>query len=234
MSIVPLEEDDTLRQIFTQLDVNGDGQLNLQELTEGLQHAGLSRRTQSLFNVLDVDNQGSVNWNQFQKVGSGFLSVLQQGGEEDSSEDDVDEYDDDDDEDEEEDVVVVNDINLNVTPTKVLSKKGSTTSTVEYIQEMQKGKDSFQKKSRRTKSMHTVLANASQPQPFMNQGTTKTESSRSSKVRVAQESIAQGKYLKSERERASRIWKSTCRLTFLFLLPFSNLFHCLCHVSPLF
>ena len=76
MSIVPLEEDDTLRQIFTQLDVNGDGQLNLQELTEGLQHAGLSRRTQSLFNVLDVDNQGSVNWNQFQKVGSGFLSVL--------------------------------------------------------------------------------------------------------------------------------------------------------------
>ena len=199
MSIVPLEEDDTLRQIFTQLDVNGDGQLNLQELTEGLQHAGLSRRTQSLFNVLDVDNQGSVNWNQFQKVGSGFLSVLQQGGEEDSSEDDVDEYDDDDDEDEEEDVVVVNDINLNVTPTKVLTKKGSTTSTVEYIQEMQKGKDSFQKKSRRTKSMHTVLANASQPQPFLNQGTTKTESSRSSKVRVAQESIAQGKYSKRKR-----------------------------------
>ena len=37
----------------------------------------------------------------------------------------------------------------------------------------------------------------------------------------------------SERERASRIWKH-CRLTFLFLLPLSNLLHCLCHVSPLF
>ena len=233
MSIVPLEEDDTLRQIFTQLDVNGDGQLNLQELTEGLQHAGLSRRTQSLFNVLDVDNQGSVNWNQFQKVGSGFLSVLQQGGEEDSSEDDVDEYDDD--EDEEEDVVVVNDINLNVTPTKVLTKKGSTTSTVEYIQEMQKGKDSFQKKSRRTKSMHTVLANASQPQPFMNQGTTKTESSRSSKVRVAQESIAQGKYLKSERERAIAYMEKHCRLTFLLPPPsFQTCFIVLSRISSIF
>ena len=36
----------------------------------------------------------------------------------------------------------------------------------------------------------------------------------------------------SERERASRIWKAL-QLTFLFLLPLSNLFHCLCHVSPL-
>ena len=39
------------------------------------------------------------------------------------------------------------------------------------------------------------------------------------------------KNTKSEREQASRIWKH-CRLTFLFLLPLSNLFHCFCHVSP--
>ena len=48
---------------------------------------------------------------------------------------------------------------------------------------------------------------------------------------------------KSEGERASCIWSTVgehrvygkhCRLTFLFLLPPSNLFHCLCHVSPLF
>ena len=37
----------------------------------------------------------------------------------------------------------------------------------------------------------------------------------------------EGEYL-SEESVASRIWKH-CRLTFLFLLPPSNLFHCHCH-----
>ena len=49
-----------------------------------------------------------------------------------------------------------------------------------------------------------------------------------------------GKYFK-RRERASRIWKHavvdismTLWLTFLFLLPLSDLFHCIYHVSSLF
>ena len=42
------------------------------------------------------------------------------------------------------------------------------------------------------------------------------------------DTVVKGKYSKAKRERASRIWKH-CRLTFLFLLPPSNLFHCLCH-----
>ena len=47
----------------------------------------------------------------------------------------------------------------------------------------------------------------------------------------------EGKYLSEgiykRRERASRIWKPSSFL-FLLLLPPSNLFHCLCHISPLF
>lgn len=79
MEVANGEETETLRQIFTQLDVNGDGQLNIQELNDGLKHAGLSRRTQSLFQVLDTDNLGVVDWEHFQRVGSGFLTVLQDG-----------------------------------------------------------------------------------------------------------------------------------------------------------
>lgn len=78
-----------LRQIFTQLDVNGDGNLNLQELNEGLEHCGMSRRTRSLFQVLDTDKKGIVDWEHFRKVGSGFLSVLQDA--EGSDEEDEDE-----------------------------------------------------------------------------------------------------------------------------------------------
>ena len=38
---------------------------------------------------------------------------------------------------------------------------------------------------------------------------------------------------KSREERACIAYmEKHCRLTFLFLLPLSNLFHCLCHVSP--
>ena len=36
------------------------------------------------------------------------------------------------------------------------------------------------------------------------------------------------------RERAIAYYGKHCRLTFLYLLPPSNLFHCLCHVSPLY
>ena len=35
-------------------------------------------------------------------------------------------------------------------------------------------------------------------------------------------------------ESVHRVYGKHCRLTFLFLLPCSNLFCCLCHVSPLF
>ena len=35
-----------------------------------------------------------------------------------------------------------------------------------------------------------------------------------------------GKYFKAKRERCIAYMESICRLTFLFLLPFSNLFHC--------
>ena len=41
-----------------------------------------------------------------------------------------------------------------------------------------------------------------------------------------------GKY--SKRRSVHRVYGKHCRLTFLFFLPPSNLFHCLCHVSPLF
>ena len=43
-----------------------------------------------------------------------------------------------------------------------------------------------------------------------------------------------GKYInkKANGERCIAYMESTCSLTFLFLLPFSNLLHCFCHVSP--
>ena len=67
-----------LRQIFDVLDHNGDGSLNIQELRQGLAPAGLSRRTQSLFQVLDTDQLGVVDWDHFKKVGSGFLNAMQE------------------------------------------------------------------------------------------------------------------------------------------------------------
>ena len=39
---------------------------------------------------------------------------------------------------------------------------------------------------------------------------------------------------KSKRKRVMhRVYGKHCSLTFLYLLPLSNLLHCLCHVSPL-
>ena len=46
------------------------------------------------------------------------------------------------------------------------------------------------------------------------------------------DTVVKGKYSK-RRERASRIWKALL-LTFLFLFPLSNVFHCHRFVSPLF
>ena len=88
-----------LRQIFQSLDINGDGALNLQELNDGLSHCGLSRRTMSLFQVLDTDNQGVVDWEHFKRVGSGFLSVLEDGEGGDEEKDDEGDEGDEGDED---------------------------------------------------------------------------------------------------------------------------------------
>jgi hypothetical protein len=68
-----------LRQIFDVLDIDNDGSINIKELNEGLKHAGLSRRTQSLFELLDTDHLGVVDWDHFQRVGSGFLKAMQDG-----------------------------------------------------------------------------------------------------------------------------------------------------------
>ena len=78
-----------LRQIFNVMDVNGDGNINIQELNEGLKHAGLSRRTQSLFQVLDTDHLGVVDFQHFKKVGSSFLNTM--GSDSDDDDDDEEE-----------------------------------------------------------------------------------------------------------------------------------------------
>jgi hypothetical protein len=78
-----------LRQIFNVMDVNGDGNINIQELNEGLKHAGLSRRTQSLFQVLDTDHLGVVDFQHFKKVGSSFLNTM--GSDSDSDDDEEEE-----------------------------------------------------------------------------------------------------------------------------------------------
>jgi len=78
-----------LRQIFNVMDVNGDGNINIQELNEGLKHAGLSRRTQSLFQVLDTDHLGVVDFQHFKKVGSSFLNTMGSDSDDDDDEEEV-------------------------------------------------------------------------------------------------------------------------------------------------
>ena len=78
-----------LRQIFDVMDVNGDGNINIQELNEGLKHAGLSRRTQSLFQVLDTDHLGVVDFQHFKQAGSSFLNTMASDSE--SDDDDAEE-----------------------------------------------------------------------------------------------------------------------------------------------
>ena len=53
------------------------------------------------------------------------------------------------------------------------------------------------------------------------------------KVIPSLDGLLTGKY-SSEGENVHRVYGKHCRLTFLFLLPLSNLFHCLSHVSPLY
>ena len=42
------------------------------------------------------------------------------------------------------------------------------------------------------------------------------------------------KYFEAKESECNRVYGNHCSLTFLFLLPLSNLFHCLCHVPPLY
>ena len=67
--LVKEDEMQRLRAMFSELDVNSDGSLTREELMEGYNRAmGLSlseRELQSLMKVIDVDNSGTISYDEF-------------------------------------------------------------------------------------------------------------------------------------------------------------------------
>ena len=61
--------------------------------------------------------------------------------------------------------------------------------------------------------------------------TIKTETNSAKKRNRKEDDAEDGKYFIAK-ESVHRVYGKHCSLTFLFLLPLSNLLHCLCHVSP--
>ena len=60
------EEVSNLKEIFQSMDKNGDGHLTLEELGEGMQHAGLDKREiASLFKKMDTDKSGLIDYTEF-------------------------------------------------------------------------------------------------------------------------------------------------------------------------
>ena len=57
-----------LRALFMQLDVNGDGQLTIAEMKEGLDKAGLTENYEelkSLMEQIDSDGSGQIDYTEF-------------------------------------------------------------------------------------------------------------------------------------------------------------------------
>ncbi|KAF4712069.1 hypothetical protein FOZ63_020628, partial [Perkinsus olseni] len=65
---MPDEEIEQLKKVFTSMDKNGDGQLTIQEVVEGIQNSGLKDIPDDLMDIMkqvDSDGSGVIDYTEF-------------------------------------------------------------------------------------------------------------------------------------------------------------------------